>query len=142
MKNLEILTPEKLTQLNIPLFDTAVSAGFPSPADDFSDKKLDLNEHLIKHPAATFFVRVKGQSMQDAKIDTDDILVVDRSLDPRDDAIVIASIDGELTVKRVGKINGELHLLPQNPSYRPIKINPEDDLTIFGVVVWVIKNVV
>jgi len=95
------------TELNLPLFSARVQAGFPSPADDHLERSIDLNEELIQHPAATFFVRVKGESMHDAGIQSGDILVVDRSLAPTDRKIVVAMIDGEFTVKRFRNQEGE-----------------------------------
>lgn len=99
----EILGFEQHIKIKIPLFVEKISAGFPSPADDYIDKKIDLNEFLIKHPAATFFVRVVGDSMINAGIHAGDILVVDRALEPADNKIIIAVLDGELTVKRIKK---------------------------------------
>ncbi len=122
------------------LFLNPVKAGFPSPADDIVERTLDLNKFLIRHPASTYFVRVEGSSMKDAGIATGDILVVDKALDPQNGKIVIASIDGEFTVKRVVKINDELFLVAENPEFEPIKVNPEDDFQIFGVVIHVIKS--
>lgn len=122
----------------IPLYKTRISAGFPSPADDFIDKKLDLNEHLIKHPSATFFLRVEGHSMVNAGIHDGDLLIVDRSLKPSDQKIVVAVIHGELTVKRVELKDRVLKLMPENESYKPIVITDEMGLVIWGVVTHVI----
>jgi DNA polymerase V len=124
----------------IPLVEVGVSAGFPSPANDFIEKTLDLNQLLIKHPAATFFARVVGESMKDVGIYTDDILIIDRSLDPRDEDIVIALIDGEFTVKRVKKIKSELYLVPENSKFEKIKITEEDGFMVWGVVTGTIKS--
>ncbi len=138
--SLQILIPKTSKKVKLPFFGTSVNAGFPSPADDFVERKLDLNEYLIKHPAATFFVRATGDSMKNIGIHSGDLLIVDRSLDVVDGKIVIAAIDGEFTVKRVKKINGELFLVPENENYKPIKIDSEDEFQIFGVVKNVIKN--
>ena len=108
---LQFFDAQKKKRLLIPFFNTAISAGFPSAADDFIDRKLDLNEYLIKHPAATYFVRVQGESMKDVGINTGDLLLVDRSLDIKSGSIVIAAIDGEFTVKRVIKKNDGLYLV-------------------------------
>lgn len=124
----------------LPLFGSRVSAGFPSPADDYLEDTLDLNSHLIKRPAATFLVRVSGDSMINAGIHPDDILVVDRSIDPTDGRIVIAVLDGELTVKRLSKRNGQVQLLPENPDFSPITVTEEQDLRIWGVVTNVIHS--
>src|SRR5215831_7665344 len=94
------------------LFLVPVSAGYPSPADDYLEGPLDLNEHLITHPTATFFVRVAGESMREAGIHSGDVLVVDRALTPRNGSIVIAVVNGELTVKRLAKRRGQLVLVP------------------------------
>lgn len=130
---------EKQTKA-IPIAFESVKAGFPTPAEDYSDAKLDLHELLIKHPAATFFVRVSGDSMKDAGILNDDILVVDKSLEVREGKIVVASVDGEFTVKRVKKLKGNLFLAAENPNYSPIKINLDDDFQIFGVVTASIRQ--
>lgn len=126
--------------MQVSLFTSNISAGFPSPADDFVEKKLDLNEYLIKHPAATFFVRVRGSSMQGAGIADGDLLVVDRSLKPANDSIVVAFLEGEFTVKRV-KIKGKcLCLIPENKRYAPIEVTEDSDFLVWGVVVSVIKT--
>lgn len=124
----------------LPLYAARVAAGFPSPADDYIEGKLDLNEHLVKHPAATFFVRVEGDSMIGAGIHSGDILVVDRSLKPRHGKIVIAVLDGELTVKRLEQRKGVLRLLPENNSYPIVEITDAMDFLIWGVVTNVIHS--
>ncbi len=134
----ETLLPDKPTSL--PLYAARVAAGFPSPADDYIEGKLDLNQHLVKHPAATFFVRVEGDSMIGAGIHSGDILVVDRSLKPCHGKIVIAVLDGELTVKRLEQRKGVLRLLPENNSYQAIEITDAMDFTIWGVVTNVIHS--
>jgi DNA polymerase V len=126
--------------LQRPLFLSGVSAGFPSPADDYLDRKLDLNEHLIKNPAATFFVRVAGDSMIDAGINDNDILVVDRSLEPGSGSIVIAVINGELTVKRLVKGKNSCRLIAENPDYQDLEIDEETDLEIWGVATYAIHS--
>lgn len=124
-----------------PLFSSKVAAGFPSPADDYIEAKLDLNQYLVKRPAATFFVRVEGESMIKAGIHPDDILVVDRSVKPTHGKIVIAVLNGELTVKRL-KIAGQaITLLPENDRYSPIPITEEMNFTVWGVVTNVIHTV-
>ena len=128
------------TSLPLPCVLTSIPAGFPSPAEDYLDKQLDLNEWLIKHPAATFFVRVEGDSMRDAGIASGDILIVDRSLEPSDGKIVVAVIDGEFTVKRIAIGAGGVQLLPANDSYTPIRVHPESDFRIWGVVTYVIHR--
>ncbi len=140
--SLNILIPTQSKSIKIPLYATSVKAGFPSPADDFIERKLDLNDYLIKHPTATFFVRAEGDSMKNIGIHPGDLLVIDRSLEITDGKIVIAAIDGEFTVKRVKKVNGELFLIPENENYRPIKIDTTDEFQIFGVVSHVIKTLI
>lgn len=125
----------------LPLFSNSVSAGFPSPADDHLEANLDLNQHLIKHPAATFFVRVSGDSMIGAGIHDADVLVVDRSLTCRDGSIVIAVVDGELTVKRYFTKNTGCILVAENPKYPDIVVTQEMDFRIWGVVTTVIHKV-
>lgn len=133
-----VYVPDLTTHYALPIFLGRLPAGFPSPADDHIEGRLDLNRHLIKHPAATFFMRVSGDSMIGAGIHSDDILVVDRSLEPADKDIVIALIDGERTVKRLSKKNGVLRLLPENPNYQPIEITADQSVEIWGVVTNVI----
>jgi len=123
-----------------PFFLSGVSAGFPSPADDYLDQKLDLNEYLVKNPAATFFVRVAGDSMIGAGINDNDILVVDRSLEPSSNNIVIAVVNGELTVKRLIKNKNSCLLCAENPVYPPLTINEEIPLEIWGVAAYVIHS--
>ena len=132
---------EKTSSRQIPLYLSRVPAGFPSPAEDYVDKKLDLNEHLIQHPAATFFIRVDGDSMIEAGIHSGDLLVVDRKLEPGDQSVVVASLHGELTVTRLQKKNGKLFLASENPAFKPIEVDPEDEVEVWGVVVHSIHNV-
>ena len=124
----------------IPLFADPVEAGFPSPADDYLDEMLDLNEHLIKNPTATFMVRAKGDSMINAGIRSGDLLVVDKSLEAANEDIVIAMIDGHFTVKRLRRSGGTLRLVPENPAHSPIVINSESNVEIWGVVTNVIHS--
>lgn len=118
-----------------------VSAGFPSPAEDFFQERLDLNSYLIKHPASTFFVKVEGDSMVDAGIYNNDLLIVDRSLTPKENSIVIAAVNGELTVKKLKRINGKLCLIPENKIYPSIELKDETDLRIWGVVIYSIHKI-
>lgn len=137
----KVYRPEPRVRQELPLFTARISAGFPSPADDYLDRKLDLNEFLIKHPAATFFVRVEGESMIEAGIHSGDILIVDRALEPSENKIVIAAVNGELTVKRIKKTRGKLYLIPENRAFKPMEITPEMNLQIWGVVTHVIHTV-
>ena len=133
-----IYVPELSTRYALPIFLGRLPAGFPSPADDYLEGKLDLNRHLIKHPAATFFVRVTGDSMIGAGIHSGDLLVVDRALEPEDKHVVVAVLDGELTVKRLFKQNGIVRLLPENLNYQPLEITPQQTIEIWGIVTSVI----
>lgn len=137
---IEFITVQVGQAMPIPLYTSNVPAGFPSPANDEIEQHLDLNEYLIPHPAATYFVRAKGHSMQGIGIDDGDLLVVDRSLDPYDGAIVIAAVDSEFTVKRVKLKSKEIWLLPENPNYEPIKVSGESSLEIWGVVKNIVKS--
>jgi len=128
-------------KVELPLYEFPVSAGFPSPADDYVDKHIDLNEYIIKHPAATFFVRVKGNSMQDSGISDGDLIVVDRALVPNNNTIVVAFLDGEFTLKRVKVKERELYLVPENSSYEPIKVTEDMDFQVWGVVTYCIKEI-
>jgi DNA polymerase V len=134
------ITPRLQSRLTLPLFGSSVPAGFPSPADDHLESELDLNEYLIDHPAETFFVRAKGDSMQQAGIFDNDLLIVDRSLNPKDNDIVIAAVGGELTVKRLCIKHGQPWLLPANPNYQPIAIKEGSELYVWGVVVHAIHR--
>lgn len=129
------------TRLSRPLIGPRIPAGFPSPAQDYLEGSLDLNEYLVPHPASTFFVRVEGYSMVNAGIFHDDILVVDRSLDPISGKIVVAICDGELTIKRLRIQNGIYWLMPENDEFEPIRINEDADFAVWGVVCWVIHKV-
>ena len=124
-----------------PLFLVRIAAGFPSPADDYIEKNLDLNEHLIKHPSATFFVRVEGNSMINAGIHNGDILIVDRSLEASDKKIIIAVINGELTVKRIRKKNDTCFLVAENDDFKPLCVTEEMAFQVWGVVTSVIHKV-
>jgi DNA polymerase V len=125
----------------LPLVTARISAGFPSPAEDYIDKKLDLNDYLIRHPAASFFVRVEGNSMINAGIHNGDLLIVDRALEPADGKIVIALVNGEMTVKRISKKAGRLYLLPENDAFKPLEITEGSEFQVWGVVTSVIHKV-
>jgi DNA polymerase V len=124
--------------LRLPLFSHRIAAGFPSPADDYVEERIDLNRHLIRHREATFFLRVQGDSMINAGIHDGDMLIVDRAIEPVSGKIVIAALDGELTVKRLSTRDGKVRLLPENPDYPVIEIGTEQELVIWGVVIHVI----
>jgi DNA polymerase V len=127
-------------QVDLPLFAFKIPAGFPSPADDHLEATIDLNQQYVRHPAATFFVRVQGHSMIGAGIHNGDMLVVDRSLEAQSGSIVIAVVNGELTVKRL-VINGDdVWLMPENPEFQPLQISEGMELHIWGVVAHVIHS--
>jgi len=125
-----------------PLFLDSVSAGFPSPATDYMENKLDLNEYLVKHPAATFIVKASGPSMIEAGISSGDLLIVDRSIVPKNNNIVIASVFGDLTVKKLHKKGSTLFLLSANNQYPSIEIKEEMECFLWGVVTYVIHKAI
>jgi len=131
---------ERKTKIARPLFLCGVSAGFPSPADDYIDRRLDLNDLLVKNPPATFFVKVAGDSMKNAGINDGDTLIVDRSIEPAHGKIVIAVVNGELTVKRLATANGCCRLVAENPDYPPLELSEETQCEIWGVVTSVIHQ--
>ena len=135
-----IYQPANEASIELPLFSHKVVAGFPSPADDYIEKHLDLNDKLIRNKEATFFLVVEGDSMQKAGIQDGDILVVDRSIDPADGKIVIAALDGELTVKRLSVKSTGTWLVPENDNYPPIPVREESDMVIWGVVTATISQ--
>ncbi|MFT5571481.1 MAG: DNA polymerase V [Cryomorphaceae bacterium] len=124
-----------VVKLEIPLFSSMVAAGYPSPAEDHIEDTLDLNDYMVQRPDSTFMLRVEGESMKNIGILPNDILVVDRSLKASHKKIVIAALDGELTVKRLFHRGGLIKLLPENPAYPEIEIESESDLVIWGVVI-------
>ncbi|KAB1443873.1 translesion error-prone DNA polymerase V autoproteolytic subunit [Pseudodesulfovibrio senegalensis] len=123
------------------LVGSCVAAGFPSPADDYMERPLDLNEHLVQRPESTYFVRVTGDSMIEAGIHDGDLLVVDRSRTPVAGDVVIACVDGEFLVKRLARsAEGQVVLLPENSGYAPLAVPPEADFSLWGVAVHVIHS--
>ena len=126
--------------IELPFYDTKVQAGFPSPAEDHLEQRLDLNTLVIENPSATFFVRVAGESMKDIGITDGDILVVDRSIESWGNRIVVAVIDSEFTIKRFTTQNETVVLEAENPDYPAIKITPEMDFSVWGVVSWTLKK--
>lgn len=126
--------------LDLPLYESPAAAGFPSPADDFLEHNLDLNKHLIRHPEATFLVKVHGDSMVGAGINSGDILIVDRSLEPADNRVIIACVDGDLFVKRIRLRAGAIYLVSDNEKYRPVEVTPDMDFEVWGVVIHVIHS--
>lgn len=137
----ELFFPESLSQQQLKLFSSQVPAGFPSPAEDFLEKRLDLNEYLVKNKSATFLIKVHGNSMVNAGIFDGDILIIDRSVQPTSGKIVLGVLNGEFTVKKIDKRKNSLFLMPENESYSPIEVTSEMDFTIWGVVTFAIHKV-
>ena len=127
------------SSIEIPMLSTGISAGFPSPALDFIDLTIDLNRHIIKRPSSTFFGRVKGHSMKDIGIHDGDLLVIDKSISPKNDKIAVCYIDGEFTIKRILIEKDCCWLIPANDAYKPVKVTVENDFQIWGIVTHVIK---
>lgn len=132
------IPPTPGRELALPLFGERIVCGFPSPAQDYVERRIDLNELMIKHPSATYFVRAAGDSMREAGIDEEDLLVVDSALQAQHGDIVIAAVSGEFTVKRL-QLHPVIMLKPENRAYSPIVFGSEDRLDIFGVVTYIIK---
>lgn len=126
--------------MEIPFFDCAVSAGFPSPAADYIQEEIDLNQHLRPRPLSTFIIRVKGDSMSEAFIPDGSLLIIDRSLKPVSNMIVLAVLNSELVLKRFIKNSSGIRLMPANPKYQPIPITEDMDFRIWGTVTQIIIN--
>ena len=125
----------------IPLSQNRVSAGFPSPADDFKELRISIDQEVVKNEEATFYARVAGESMQGAGLDDGDLLVIDRSKEPQDNNIAVCFVDGEFTVKRL-KVEADcIYLIPENKKYKPIRVTEDNELIIWGVVTFVVKKV-
>jgi len=139
-KNIDLFNIIKKKQINTPVFLDKVSAGFPSPVTDYMENKLDLNEYLIRHPAATFIVKASGSSMVNADIYSGDLLIVDRSVTPKSNNIVIASIFGDLTVKKLKKKEKSFFLISANDEYPSIEVKEEMECFIWGVVTYIIHE--
>ncbi|HIP47390.1 MAG TPA: translesion error-prone DNA polymerase V autoproteolytic subunit [Lutibacter sp.] len=138
---LEIYSANIETTIQLPIVDGGISAGFPSPADDFLDLSIDLNKEFIKNPSSTFYGRVKGDSMIDAGLNNGDLLIIDKSLEPINDKIAVCFIDGEFTVKRIQIEKECIWLVAENKNYKPIKVTKDNDFIIWGIVTTVIKSV-
>lgn len=139
-ETLELYSALTDTTMNIPMVSEKISAGFPSPAEDFIDTGIDLNQFLIKHSASTFFGRVKGDSMMNVGISDGDLLIIDKSLDPENGKIAVCFIDGEFTVKRILIEQDKCYLMPENDAYKPIPVTSENNFLIWGIVTHVIKS--
>ncbi len=140
-KHIEFFSVSTETGLQIPIIEGGISAGFPSPADDFLDKTIDLNKAYIKHKDATFFGRVRGNSMIDAGLNDGDLMIIDKSLEPQNNKIAVCFIDGEFTVKRIKVEADIIWLVAENKDYKPIMVTKENDFLIWGIVTAVIKSV-
>ena len=138
---INFLKPKKSNQLGQWLIEQGISAGFPSPADDFKELRISLDEELIKNKDSTFYARVSGNSMEGAGISDGDLLVIDRSLEPRNNEVSVCFIDGEFTVKRIVIRNKKIYLKPENKDFKEIEINDNNELIIWGIVTYVIKSV-
>ncbi len=140
-KTLNFYVPKADNGIGQWLAEDGVSAGFPSPADDFKEIRISLDRELVKNKEATFYARVSGDSMVGAGLEDGDLLVIDRSMSPVNGKIAVCLVDGEFTVKRIKKIKKKLYLVPENKKYKPIEIKEENELTVWGVVEYVIKKV-
>ena len=139
-EKLNFLIPKKENNLGQWLIEQGISAGFPSPADDFKEIRISLDKELVKNEEATFYAIVSGDSMQGAGLENGDLLIIDRSIEPSNNKIAVCFIDGEFTVKRIKIESKKLYLIPENKKYSPIEINEENELIIWGIVTHDIKK--
>ena len=137
---LNFFQPEEEKNLGQWLMEQGISAGFPSPADDFKEIRISLDRELVKNGDATFYAKVSGDSMINAGLSDGDLIVIDRSLDPEHNKIAVCFIDGDFTVKRIIKRGSDLYLKPENKNYKAIKVDEENNLIIWGIVTYVIKS--
>ncbi len=140
-EKITFLKPRKGNLIGQWLIEQGISAGFPSPADDFKEIRISLDNELVKNRDATFYARVSGESMVGAGLDDGDLLVIDKSLDPKNGKIAVCLVDGEFTVKRIKKEKDKFYLMPENDKYKPIELKEDNELIIWGVVEYVIKKV-
>ena len=140
MKKLKFFGAETKKTKHLSLAGESISAGFPSPADDFKESKISIDQEVVKNESATFYARVVGQSMQGAGLDDGDLIVIDRSQEPGNGKIAVCYVDGEFTVKRLKVENECIYLMPENKKYKALKVTEENQLIIWGVVTYVIKN--
>ena len=138
---LKFFIPKKENGLGQWLNEEGISAGFPSPADDFKETRISLDRELVKNKDATFYARVSGDSMIGAGLDDGDLLVIDRSLNPENGKIAVCLVEGEFTVKRIKKEKNKIYLKPENKKYSRIEITEENGLIVWGIVTYVIKSV-
>ena len=140
MTKIELQNCSVETLLSLPYANEGVQAGFPSPAQDFMELALDFNQDMVKNPLATFYARVKGDSMIDDGIDDGDMLLIDRSLTASEGTLAVCAIDGEFTLKRIHKEGDRLFLMPANRDFKPIEISEGQDFIVWGVVLYIIKR--
>ena len=138
---LTFFQPDTEFRKSLLLAQEGISAGFPSPADDFKELRISIDQEVVKNEEATFYARVSGQSMQGAGLDDGDLLVIDRSVEPQNNAIAVCFLDGEFTVKRLKVEEDCIYLMPENPKYQPIKVTEDNQLQIWGVVTYVVKKI-
>ncbi|MEK9567006.1 MAG: translesion error-prone DNA polymerase V autoproteolytic subunit [Flavobacteriaceae bacterium] len=139
-QKLTFFHPDQEHQKTLHLAQEGISAGFPSPADDFKELRISIDQEVVRNEEATFYARVSGESMQGAGLDDGDLLVIDRSLEPQHNKIAVCCIDGEFTVKRLNVTSKGVFLLPENPKYQPIEVTEENELIIWGIVTYVVKK--
>ncbi|UMB61837.1 translesion error-prone DNA polymerase V autoproteolytic subunit [Lutibacter sp. A80] len=133
--------PETSGSIVRPIVNEDIAAGFPSPAEDFKEIRISLDKELVQNENATFYARVRGNSMVDANIEDGDLLVIDRSIETRDGKIAVCMLDGEFTIKRLKVEQDCMYLMPENSNYKPIKVTEENELIIWGIVTYVVKKV-
>lgn len=138
--SVDIFQPDLSSSIPLPYANQGIQAGFPSPAQDYISESIDLNREIVQHPAATFYGRVSGESMVDDGIDPDDIVVIDRSLEPMDGDLAVCCLDGEFTLKRIRLEADKVWLIPANEAFDPILVTPENQFEIWGVVTYTIKR--
>ena len=141
IQKLTFFHPDQNQQKSLHLAQEKISAGFPSPADDFKELRISIDQEVVRNEDATFYARVSGESMQGAGLDDGDLLVIDRSMEPKNGKIAVCCIDGEFTVKRLKVVEDGVFLIPENPKYQPIKVTEENELIVWGIVTYVVKKV-
>ncbi len=138
--SIDIFTPDLSSHISLPYADGGIQAGFPSPAQDYISESIDLNREIVRHPASTFYGRVSGDSMIGDGIDPDDIIVIDRSLEPRDGDLAVCCVDGDFTLKRIRLEADKVWLIPANEAFDPILVTPDTRFEVWGVVTYTIKR--
>lgn len=137
---IDLFLPDLSSHIQLPYADAGIQAGFPSPAQDYINESIDLNREIVTHPASTFYGRVSGDSMIDEGIEEDDIIVIDRSLEPADGDLAVCCLDGEFTLKRIRLESNRIWLIPANEAFDPILVTPDNRFEIWGVVTYTIKR--